>query len=83
MRLLTPCLLHPECAPHSGWSTLDGDTDSQKGSRFTEPGPLPLPPAAGCLRVSASLHLARRAGVRTENPLLGPPLNYFESQPLP
>ena len=83
MRPLTPRLPHPECAPHSGWSTLNGDTDSQKGLRFTEPGPLPLPPATGCLHVSASLHLARRAGVRTENPLLGPSLNYFESQPLP
>ena len=74
---LIPCLLYPERAPHSGWSTLDGDTDSQKGLRFTEPGPLPLPLAAGFLCISASLHLARRAGVRTENLLLGPHLNYF------
>lgn len=80
MRPLTPCLPHPECAPRGGWSTLDGDSDSQKGLGFTEPGPLPLPPTTGFLRVSASLHLARRAG---DNPLLRPPLNYFESQPLP
>ena len=77
MRPLIPCLLYSECAPHSGWSTLDGDTDSQKGLRFPEPGPLPLLLAAGFLRISASLHLARRAGVRTENRLLGPHLNYF------